>query len=51
MVPQYWPPPGGMHVIFWQPGSPHTLGTPRPPQLAGAAQSPQSSTPPQPSPT
>jgi hypothetical protein len=40
-----------MQLIFLQAGSPHTLGMPPPPQVAGAAQSPQSSIPPHPSPT
>jgi hypothetical protein len=28
MVPQYWPPPVGVQVIFLQLGSPQTLATP-----------------------
>jgi len=50
IVPQYWPPPASVQVIFLQLGSPQTLATPWPPQVAGAVQFPQSSDPPQPSP-
>src|SRR5580765_1786167 len=50
IVPQYWPPPVGLQVIFLQFGSPQTLGTFWPPQVAGAVQAPQSSERPQPSP-
>jgi hypothetical protein len=39
-----------MQVPFLQFGSPHTLATPSPAQVAGAVQVPQSSMPPQPSP-
>ena len=49
IVPQYWPPPIGLHVIGTQFGSPHTFATPPPPQVCGAAQ-PQSIVLPQPSP-
>src|SRR4029078_315288 len=50
IVPQYWPPPVGLQVIFLQLGSPHTLATPWPPQVAGDVHAPQSIDPPQPSP-
>ena len=50
IVPQYWPPPVGLQVIFLQLGSPQTLATPWPAQVAGAVQAPQSIEPPQPSP-
>ena len=50
IVPQYWPPPAGVQVIFLQLGSPQTLATPWPAHVAGAGQVPQSSDPPQPSP-
>src|SRR6185436_20112359 len=49
IVPQYWPPPIGLHVIGTQLGSPHTLVMPVPPQVCGAAQV-QSMVLPQPSP-
>ena len=54
ILPQYCPPPAGVQVSFLQPGSPQTPGwvpPAAPPQIAGAAQVPQSRVPPQPSPT
>src|SRR4051812_43988588 len=52
MVPQYWPPPGGLQPIGVQSdtGAPQTPATPPPPQVCGAVQVPQSRVAPQPSP-
>ena len=51
MIPQYWPPLG-VQVAPGQVGEPQELGMPAPPQVWPAGQLlPQSTTPPQPSPS
>jgi hypothetical protein len=51
MVPQYWPPVAGLHVSAVQLAAPHTFAVPAPPQVCPVGHVPQSTLPPQPSPT
>src|SRR5262249_39055563 len=50
IVPQYWPPPGAVHVPFVQLAGWQTLARPPPPHTPPSAQAPHWSVPPHPSP-